>query len=486
MTDAFLDAYLACAACDGSVAVWRISANLNDISKLDVMKAHEVAIADGRLPTVMKFRPQFNSPPVLIVAKSRRILLWYSPPVESESQREGEVVFNDVPVGIPIGGIVSGVNPDELRVYTIDGNCHILSTELREGQRCILLSEDATPFLREEILQKEPVAPAPTATTGIKVEEVESQEETSIPTSKQLRIWGAAASGNGLYDALVYTLASTSDMVYQTTKHQVAMLTIRSSVTQGDEDLEESLMDRIKGVVARSDCLIRWTSSYLLWDIVAYCESEAFQWADPEISFFRRLLDVLNELRTKAADAPPDANNALFSLSKSLYQSNFCNILRFHHFIVSSLKRTMSSSIKSELGATITENMQLLFTYYVGCAIRAISAHAQHGVMKVSDLDFRMILLLSDCVVIRKDTMSNLLPLVRGLFTILSEKQDRHAEAFIVEDARAYLAVIGGSTSKKISDLRLPPREQCPACNEPVPFDSIMQASCPRKHVFGK
>lgn len=101
-------------------------------------------------------------------------------------------------------GIVCGSHGEELRVYTIDGKCHVLLEELRDGQRHLSVLENTTSAVHHEVFEKAnpPVARPETA---VKAEVIEEDEDTSASTNKQLRIWGAAASGNGLFDAFAYT-----------------------------------------------------------------------------------------------------------------------------------------------------------------------------------------------------------------------------------------------------------------------------------------
>ncbi|KAJ3286089.1 hypothetical protein HK104_009188 [Borealophlyctis nickersoniae] len=299
-----------------------------------------------------------------------------------------------------VGGVAWGVKGDELRVYTTDGKHYILVIEESESKRQITLLEEATASIHREVYDTSPMEVD--GASGKDDTGAMNGESAAGVTSKQLRFYGVATSANGLFDAFVYTLSSTSDMEYKTDKFDVSYVSIRSAVSQHNEDVEDNLIEKLHVLLGRSDlrtyllviehaqlmiysanwlkcsagAVVRWSVTYVLWDSIRYCEGEVAHWGEVEISFFHRFLSTLRDFylaKEQESKTPDQSTSTRFS--KQLYENCAMNSLRLMNFLCMHLKYAMAPALRVQMDTLASGNTKLLLQHYIDIALRSVEAY---------------------------------------------------------------------------------------------------------------
>ncbi|KAJ3083307.1 hypothetical protein HK102_001141, partial [Quaeritorhiza haematococci] len=290
-------AYLSSAGADGSVYVWVVQLTRWSISgggtgiKLACNVTLRKVISQPELPVALAMRfytdPTRTSPPKCAVAKGSRVYVWYAPHsiLVPTPEHVVDLTVYKMSVTMGVGGLTWSTSGNGLRVFTLDGK----STRLTFHNGTLVLGEDMTANLHQKIFQN-----SAQWVNGADDDEDGGDDDGSAAagggddgaggpigaSSKQLRIYGSAGSWNGLVDALLYRISSSFDMEYKTAKSDVAFMSFQAAFKQGDQELEQELIYTFKQLLARSDLLDRWTPSYLLWDLIEYCENESGTWND--------------------------------------------------------------------------------------------------------------------------------------------------------------------------------------------------------------
>ncbi|KAJ3413621.1 hypothetical protein HDV05_007765 [Chytridiales sp. JEL 0842] len=251
------------ATSDGSVYVYALTADASIDENESGLKSDlvcELFDADDLVVTLMKIWPEINldgqGPPKLVLVKGRRLI------VVQFTADEWDVVEVELSLSMSIGGLTLGSDGDEIRMYTLDGKC-LIAGILPSGE--ITVVEES--FMKQfpEVLQE-----ANDELAG--KDKTEKESDSPAHLNERLFCYGAAVSGNGVFDALVYTIRAEASMKYYTEKQKAAYVVFRRNVLKGDDDFDQATIERLKRLSELPDLLLRYSPRYLLDDLVEYVD----------------------------------------------------------------------------------------------------------------------------------------------------------------------------------------------------------------------
>ncbi|KAJ1564856.1 hypothetical protein HK096_005858, partial [Nowakowskiella sp. JEL0078] len=193
-------AFLVTGSTDGSVYVWEIVMTIQQNNTLIVaLPKLSIGDKDNRDPSILALHDDSRKekPPKLAVMKGCRIWTWFAtdfPGVQSEM--ENSVVIVDLPFAKPspiTKGAAWSMDAQDLNVYTADGKSWIVNFEYGATPNLI---EDRSEYISRMIFHGQ------YNETG---EDEEKEDESGNAFEKELMIFGAGGSANGLFETICYT-----------------------------------------------------------------------------------------------------------------------------------------------------------------------------------------------------------------------------------------------------------------------------------------
>ncbi|TPX58760.1 hypothetical protein SpCBS45565_g07920 [Spizellomyces sp. 'palustris'] len=489
-------AYLATSGSDGSVKVWVVNLKDNEMFECDIKPQSDVFRPDSRGASLIKFlHPSVVGRSIrLVAAKGRIVSLWFAPSGESESVKD--TITYKLPPTMSVGGVVWGLDGEELRLYTVDGQCYVLALEDLPQERRMVLVEDGTAHLHRDLLHM------PSSAADMDDDDRANTDEgvdleVAGNQSKQLRIFGAATSGNSMFDALVYCLASTSDMEYSTEKSLISHLSLRPTFPQSGEEFENELVARIEGIMRKEDIMLQWPSAYLLWDVIQYCATDLAQWGNMEDTFLHRLIGIMRDFYisfdatsagiANCVNGGTGLDSLVQSYSHHLFVNRNINALRLMNYLCITIKLPRLEH-GTRLKSIVTNNRKLLLQHYIKQTLIFVEKCLQLPTMLPSASDVEILRLYTNYIFnnCREPALKSSLPILQAIHQHLKARRAAGAQPYLY-DPDGVISVLdqlvrtemSGSVADQASI------EHCRACQSRIPFDSPWQGTCDNGHVWG-
>ncbi|KAI8915447.1 transcription factor IIIC subunit delta N-term-domain-containing protein [Powellomyces hirtus] len=488
-------AYLGSSCSDGSASVWKVTITRSKTFQCDVEKTTDLFPADSRLISVLNFlQPSLTrgASARLAVTKGRKLLAWFgsnAQPGSNETEHSASTLV--LPQTMAVTGVVWGLDGDELRLYTADGQCFIVSIS---DHRHLALVEDNTVDLHREIRQ----VPPDLDDEGGNASPSEDEPDALALSGKgeRMTFHGAATSASSMFDAVVFHTTAIADLAYYTEKSRTSFIVLRSMFSQSGDEFENAVHARFDSHLRSPDLLRHYTPHYLMWDVLQYCMVDISQWPNLDDAFVTRFLSSVRDFYITyeggEGQAAVDADDVT-AFHQKLFRNPNITAVRLMIFLCKALIAEGASkpALRARFKTMHSSNLKLLTAHYISQATALVHSRIDDPEFSLTDSDIRSLALLTDHTLLNHATYSHPPTPFTHLPRIHAHIHTTHGVSLYpagFEETLQHAAATTNQPDRGRGDLDglIGAREQCVACSADVGLGSLARGVCRNGHGWDR
>ncbi|CAG8466767.1 2785_t:CDS:10 [Diversispora eburnea] len=270
-------------------------------------------------------------------------------------------------------------------------------------------------------------------------------------------------SGNGLFSAVVFMLESPDDQ-YITDKFEFSYTTFVPIEEQRNKDLASSLVKIFKDRLEDGYLLDRMSITYLLWDVLEYCNLENEY--EVKNSLFYQLVQACWDFYYQHKTTTTTISVNLISLN-----DNMTKVLVYLY--------SNTAKFRKELEPSFTDCLKKIEQHFLSQLLSIIVQCIQNGVSSNEALDQSFIIHWCDWILKYFPEDNNLIKLAKFCYEYLSSldetcriygnlESEKELISSIMESSpsssSSMMMITTTTTNKSTKKVNLPSRDLCPAC----------------------
>nr|CAG8436213.1 15676_t:CDS:10 [Entrophospora candida] len=419
---------------DGSVYLWRV---MIDKSKSPIKKEdEEISIilkvelfnSDNRIPSIIKWCNNYNNgEEKLAIAKGLKIYVWTS---SSKSLLisidQGMPMVYMVSLSKMFTGLIWSHDGSKLHIFTMDGNNWTLEVTKNNGLK---IDDELTNCINEVLNQ--------------------FFLELMDLAMESLRL-------------------ERADMQYRTNNSEISHLIFCPTILYNNEETHDSLISRIKELISDKYFILRNSISYVLWDILEFCDPENETESD---SLLEKLIAIckqsynnnlhlnnygneddeeLTNIESLYLIKSINLNEITRQLRDRLYANGLINSFRIIiYLLLNVVNLGISDKKKAHFGVIITDYLKKIENHYLKNVLLLIVNCMKSG-LTINEADIKFTLRLCDLSLLCHSEDKSLLKITKFAYEYLDSLKSQNYGIFeSLENEISLVTNLISSNSKK-------------------------------------
>nr|CAG8470794.1 14617_t:CDS:10 [Entrophospora candida] len=399
---------------DGSVYLWRV---MIDKSKSPIKKEdEEISIilkvelfnSDNRIPSIIKWCNNYNNgEEKLAIAKGLKIYVWTS---SSKSLLisidQGMPMVYMVSLSKMFTGLIWSHDGSKLHIFTMDGNNWTLEVTKNNGLK---IDDELTNCINEVLNQ--------------------FFLELMDLAMESLRL-------------------ERADMQYRTNNSEISHLIFCPTILYNNEETHDSLISRIKELISDKYFILRNSISYVLWDILEFCDPENETESD---SLLEKLIAIckqsynnnlhlnnygneddeeLTNIESLYLIKSINLNEITRQLRDRLYANGLINSFRIIiYLLLNVVNLGISDKKKAHFGVIITDYLKKIENHYLKNVLLLIVNCMKSG-LTINEADIKFTLRLCDLSLLCHSEDKSLLKITKFAYEYLDSLKSQNYGIF--------------------------------------------------------